>query len=46
MSRDVSEEYERLPAAIKAAYSLKEWLWLSDAEKKRLEQTETEPECE
>lgn len=39
-------EYDRLPEAIKRAYPLKEWLWLSAGEKKSLEQRETEPECE
>lgn len=37
-------EYDALPAFIRARYSLKEWGWLSDSEKGRLVQTETEPE--
>lgn len=36
--------YDELPAFIKARFSEKEWLWLSDGEKARLVQTETEPE--
>lgn len=36
--------YKALPEGIKAYVSLKEWLWLSDAEKARLVQTETEPD--
>lgn len=39
-------DYESLPEAIKAVVSPKEYLWLSDAEKARLEQDETEPEPE
>lgn len=39
-------DYEALPAAIKDVVSEHEYLWLSDAEKARLEQTETEPEPE
>ena len=38
------KEYEQLPECVKANYSVKEWLWLSDAEKARLVQDETEPE--
>ena len=40
------EAYERLPDAIRAVYSEKEYLWLSAGEKANLEQRETEPECE
>lgn len=39
-------DYESLPESIKAVVSPKEYLWLSDAEKDRLEQTETEPDPE
>jgi hypothetical protein len=38
-------EYDCLPEAIKRAYPLMEWLWLSAREKNTLEQRETEPEC-
>lgn len=38
------DAYDALPESIKAVYSRKEWLWLSDAEKASLEQRETEPE--
>lgn len=38
--------YDELPAAIKQLYSPEQYLWLSDDEKGRLEQTETEPEVE
>lgn len=37
-------EYDALPEAIKNLYTLQQYLWLSDAEKARLMQTETEPE--
>lgn len=37
-------EYEALPEAIKNLYTLEQYLWLSDTEKGRLMQTETEPE--
>lgn len=39
-------EYDRLPECIKSMYSVEQWLWLSDEDKKNLVQTETEPECE
>jgi hypothetical protein len=39
-----SREYDALPEPIKAALPQREWLWLSDAEKARLIQDETEPE--
>lgn len=38
--------YGELPDAIRAIYTEKEWLWLSDAEKATLVQRETEPEVE
>lgn len=37
-------DYEALPEAIKSTYTLEQYLWLSDDEKGRLVQTETEPE--
>lgn len=37
-------EYDVLPESIRQNYSLLQWLWLSDDEKGRLVQTETEPE--
>lgn len=37
-------EYDQLPESIKVTLSHREWLWLSDAEKARLIQDETEPE--
>lgn len=39
-----SRDYESLPEFLKAKLSLKEYLWLGDAEKARLVQEETEPE--
>lgn len=42
--RDMQDEYERLPESIKAIYSAKEWLWLSDERKASLMREETEPE--
>lgn len=41
-----ASRYEELPDAIRAIYTEKEWLWLSDAEKATLVQRETEPEVE
>jgi len=38
--------YDTLPQGIKDRYSLQQFLWLSDDEKGRLVQTETEPEIE
>jgi hypothetical protein len=37
-------EYDGLPESIKQAYSLKEWLWLSDEMKASLVGTMTTPE--
>lgn len=37
--------YQDLPEPIKQIVSPKEYLWLSDAEKARLVQNETEPEA-
>lgn len=37
-------DYNALPECIKAMYTLEQYLWLSDTEKGRLMQTETEPE--
>lgn len=39
-------DYDALPEAVKATYSEQEYLWLSDGEKARLLQTETEPEAD
>jgi len=39
-----TSEYDALPEAVKANYSMLQYLWLSDDEKGRLVQTETEPE--
>ncbi len=38
--------YDELPTSIKALYTPEQYLWLSDDEKGRLEQTETGPEVE
>lgn len=38
--------YDRLPESIKAVYAEAEWLFLTDPQKRDLEQTETEPECD
>lgn len=38
--------YEDLPEAVRQYYSREEYLWLSDEEKARLVQSETEPEWE
>lgn len=39
-----SKDHDALPEGVKQNYSLLQYLWLSDAEKARLVQTETEPE--
>ena len=39
-------EYDELPEAVQYGITPKEFAWLSDAEKARLIQTETEPEWE
>ena len=38
------KQYEVLPEAVKGVVSRKEYAWLSDAEKARLERELTEPE--
>lgn len=37
-------DYDALPVSIRALYPFRTWLWLSDAQKASLVQTETEPE--
>jgi len=37
-------DYDRLPEAIRHRFSRKEWLWMSDREKRDLVQSECEPE--
>jgi hypothetical protein len=37
-------DYQALPESIRAYYSFEQYLWLSDLEKARLIQTETEPD--
>jgi hypothetical protein len=37
-------EYDALPRAIREQHPLEGWLWLSEQQKGRLTQTETEPE--
>jgi len=39
-----NKAYADLPEAIRHTLKPNEWAWLSDAEKARLMQTETEPE--
>lgn len=39
------DEYDRLPAGIQMVYTREQYLWLSDGEKQRLIETETEPEA-
>lgn len=38
------EEYDALPAAIRAGYSLKEFMWLPSDEKRRIIEDNTLPE--
>lgn len=38
--------YDELPDVVRQYYSREEYLWLSDEEKARLVQSETEPEWE
>jgi hypothetical protein len=43
--RDLARaEYDALPEFLRAIYSYEQYQWLSDGEKARLIQTETEPE--
>lgn len=37
-------EYDELPETVRCGYTLREWQWLSDAEKATLVRRETEPE--
>lgn len=39
------DAYDRLPESIKASYTRKEWLWLTDAEKVNLVRFECTPEA-
>ena len=41
---DPSSEYDELPEAVRQYYSYNEFLWLTDDQKQRLLQDETEPE--
>lgn len=38
------EEYDALPEAIRALFTFEQYQWLSEAERARLIQIETEPE--
>lgn len=40
------DAYDALPESLKAAYTREQYLWLGDADKARLLQTETEPDEE
>jgi hypothetical protein len=40
----VYREYQALPESIRALYGFEQYLWLSDAEKNGLVQSETEPD--
>ena len=44
MTSPDQSEYLALPEAIKSLYTWEQYLWLSDDEKGRLLQTDTEPE--
>lgn len=47
MTADTSlawRDYQALPESIRAYYAFDQYLWLSDAEKARLLQAETEPD--
>lgn len=46
MDEHVKDDYSELPESIKEIVTRKEYLWLSDAEKARLVQSETEPDHE
>lgn len=41
-----NDEYATLPESIRVLYSREEYLWLTDGQKARLEQRETEPDWE
>ena len=40
----LADEYDRLPVCIRATLTRKQWLWCSDAEKRNLIRSRTEPE--
>jgi len=40
-----SDEYDRLPEALKMTYSRQEYMWLSDAEKATLVHRDCDPEA-
>ncbi|HNG03201.1 MAG TPA: hypothetical protein PKH05_10230 [Nitrospira sp.] len=40
------DDYANLPESIRAVYSRDEYLWLTDGQKTRLVQRETEPDWE
>jgi hypothetical protein len=40
----MQSRYDDLPEAVKTGVTLQDYSWLTDAEKNRLLQTETEPE--
>lgn len=42
----IEGEYDRLPECIKQLYTEESYRWLPDDQKRRLIQSETEPECE
>lgn len=42
----LSDGYDDLPEAVRQFYTLTEYLWLSDEQKAKLIQSETEPEWE
>lgn len=41
-----NDDYDSLPEVIKQYYSKEDYLWLSDEQKAKLVQSETEPEWE
>lgn len=43
-SKNPSDPYEQLPECVRQYYSRTEYLWLSDAQKARLIESECEPE--
>jgi hypothetical protein len=47
LQQAMASQYQELPEAIRTNVTYTDWAWLSDAEKARLQQSETEPEgCE
>jgi hypothetical protein len=43
---ELKDDYDKLPEALKLVYTRQEYLWLSDLQKAKLIERETEPDVE